>query len=113
MATATWSLGESTQQAGVTVWVAGEPNVAAAVQTLLAASGDPNRPVTVVQAIEVSVTLTMAFVVLAGTDVNALTSALTTALGDLLTGLFSPANLGIGQGLFDSPDHRSRMSTGC
>ena len=102
MATATWSLGESTQQAGVTVWVAGEPNVAAAVQTLLAASGDPNRPVTVVQAIEVSVTLTMAFVVLAGTDVNALTSALTTALCDPLTGLFSPANLGIGQGLFDS-----------
>lgn len=102
MATATWSLGESNQQAGVTVWVAGEPNVAASVQTLLTASGDPNRPVTAVQAIEVSVTLTMAFVIVAGTDVNALTSALITALCDPLTGLFSPANLGIGQGLFDS-----------
>jgi hypothetical protein len=102
MATATWSLGESNQQAGVTVWVAGEPNVAASVQTLLTASGDPNRPVTALQAVEISVTLTIAFVIAAGTDVNALTSALTTALCDPLMGLFSPANLGIGQGLFDS-----------
>ena len=102
MATATWSLGASSQQAGVTVYVAGEPNVAASVQTLLAAAGDPNRPVTVLQAYEVSVTLTMVLAVAAGTDTVALTSALTTALCDPTSGLFSPANLGIGQGLFDS-----------
>ena len=102
MATATWSLGDSNQQAGVTVWVAGQPNVAASVQTLLAASGDPNRPVTVLPATEIDVTLTMVFVVAAGTDTDTLTSALTTALCDPTTGLFSPANCGIGQGLFNS-----------
>jgi len=102
MAATTWSLGASTQQAGVTIYVAGEPNIAASVQTLLAAAGDPNRPLVVLQAYEIDVTLTMTFVVAAGTDTVALTSAVATALCDPLAGLFSPENLGIGQVLFDS-----------
>ena len=42
MASATWSWDAVNLRASVTVYVAGQPNVAASVQTLLAAAGDPN-----------------------------------------------------------------------
>jgi hypothetical protein len=102
MAAATWSWDPVNLRASVTVYVAGELNVASSVQTLLSAAGDPNRPVTVLTATPVTVTLTMALVVTAGMDAIAIQTAVQTALCDPNVGLFSPANLGIGQGLFDS-----------
>jgi predicted phage baseplate assembly protein len=102
MASASWAWDAVNLRASVTVYVAGELNVASSVQTLLASAGDPNRPVTVLPATALTVNLTMAFVVTAGMDATAIVAAVQTALCDPLAGLFSPANMGIGQPLFDS-----------
>jgi len=102
MAAATWSWDAANQRAAVTVYVAGEQNVAASVNTILSAAGDPNRPVTVLPAKPLTVTLTMSFVVVTGMDTTAIQAALTSALCDAQSGLFSPSHLGIGQTLFDS-----------
>lgn len=101
-AQAVWSWNAVNQQAGVTVYVAGEPNVATSVQTLLNAAGDPNRPVSVQPATEINITLTLDLIVKAGWDQGAMTAGVVAALCDPMTGLFSPAKLGIGQALFDS-----------
>ena len=102
MASASWAWDATNLRASVTVYVAGELNVASSVQALLASAGDPNRPVTVLPATTLNVNLTMAFVVTAGMDATAIVAAVQTALCDPLVGLFSPANLGIGRPLFDS-----------
>jgi hypothetical protein len=102
MASAQWNWDSANQRAGVMVYVAGQPGVAASVQTLLTASGDPNRPVTVVPATQIPVTLTLQLVVVAGVDITTLESNVTTALCDPATGVFSPPQIAIGQALFDS-----------
>jgi len=101
-AQAVWSWNAVNQQAGVTVYVAGEPNVAGSVQTLLNAAGDPNRPVSVQPATEIDITLTLDLIVKDGWDQDAIKAGVIAALCDPITGLFSPAKLGIGQVLFDS-----------
>jgi hypothetical protein len=102
MASAQWSWDSANQRAGVMVYVAGQPGIAASVQTLLTASGDPNRPVIVVPAIQIPVTLTLQLVVVAGVDIPTLESNVTTALCDPSAGVFSPPQISIGQALFDS-----------
>jgi hypothetical protein len=102
MAQAVWSWDEMNQWAGVTVYVAGQSGVATSVQALLNAAGDPNRPVRVLTATAITVTLTLALIVTPGMDPNAITANVSTALCDPLAGLFSPVGIGIGQGLFDS-----------
>ena len=102
MAQAVWSWDDSDQRAGVTVYVAGQQGIAASVQTALNNAGDPNRPVTVNTALQLPVTLTLALIVDGIMDPNAIKTNVTTALCDPANGLFSTAQLGIGQGLFDS-----------
>jgi hypothetical protein len=102
MAAASWSWDAVNLRACVTVYVAGEANVATSVQALLSAEGDQNRPVTVLPAKQMTVTLTMALAITAGMDSDAIKASLTTALCDPITGLFSPPQIGIGQSLFDS-----------
>ncbi|MGA8087133.1 MAG: hypothetical protein WCA10_07495 [Terracidiphilus sp.] len=102
MASAQWSWDAANQRAGVVVYFAGQPGIAASVQALLNASGDPNRPVTVKSATEIAVTLTLQLVVLAGVDIPTLESAVVTSLCDPSTGVFSPPQIAIGQSLFDS-----------
>jgi hypothetical protein len=58
--------------------------------------------VTVLPATQMTVTLTMALVIVAGMDSDAIKANLTSALCDPITGLFSPPQIGIGQSLFDS-----------
>jgi len=102
MASAQWSWDSANQRAGVMVYVAGQPGIAPSVQTLLNASGDPNRPVTVVPATQIPVTLTLQLVVLAGVNIPTLEADVTTALCDPSTGVFSVPQIAIGQALFDS-----------
>jgi predicted phage baseplate assembly protein len=101
-AAANWSWDGANQRAAILIYVAGDPGVANAVNDLLAVEDDPNRPVTVLDAQPQPVTLTMTVTIVAGTDQTALMAALTTALDDPQTGLFSPARMGIGQPLFNS-----------
>ncbi len=101
-ASAIWSWDDENQTSGVTVYVTGEPNVAASVQTLLSQSGDPNRPVQVLTATQISISLTLTLIVTTGMDTTAIQTAVTTALCDPSVGLFAPAQSGIGQGVFNS-----------
>ena len=102
MASAIWTWDAPNQRAGVIVYVAGQPNIAKSVQTLLNASGDPNRPVVARTATEIPVTLNLQLIVIAGADLTLLNAAVTTALADSSTGIFSPPQIAIGQALFDS-----------
>ncbi len=102
IASAVWTWDAANQRAGVAVYVAGQAGVAASVQALLTASGDPNRPVTVLTATEVPVTLTLQLIVIAGADTGQIEANVTTALCDPATGLFSPPQTAISQPLFDS-----------
>jgi hypothetical protein len=102
LASAVWTWDAPNQRAGVIVYVAGQPNIAASVQTLLNASGDPNRPVVVKTATEIPVTLNLQLIVFPGADLTLLNAAVTTALTDPSTGIFSPPQIAISQALFDS-----------
>jgi predicted phage baseplate assembly protein len=102
MASATFAWDGANQRAAVTVYVAGEPNVAQSVQTLLSAAGDPNRPVIVVPALALTVALTLTVVVKPGMDQSVLQTAVISALCDAQTGLFAASRLSIGQAIFDS-----------
>jgi hypothetical protein len=72
------------------------------VQTLLSQSGDPNRPVQVLTATPIPISLTLTLIVTTGMDTTAIQTAVTTALCDPSVGLFAPAQSGIGQGVFNS-----------
>lgn len=102
MASAVWTWDAANQRAAVAVYVAGRAGVVASVQALLSASGDPNRPVTVLTATEVPVTLTLQLIVVARADAGVIKANVTTAICDPATGLFSSAQIAIGQILFDS-----------
>jgi hypothetical protein len=101
-ASAVWNWDEASQYAGVTVYVTGESGVQTSVQTLLSASGDPNRPVQALAATDVQIELTLGLVVTAGMDQGTIQTAVTTALCDPNTGMFAPAITGIDQGVFNS-----------
>jgi uncharacterized phage protein gp47/JayE len=101
-ASAVWNWNAGNQNGGVTVYVTGSPNVVTSVQTLLQASGDPNRPVQAVTATSIDISLTLTLVVSASADQAAIQTAVTTALCDPGVGLFAPAVSGIGQGVFNS-----------
>jgi predicted phage baseplate assembly protein len=102
LASAQWSWDAVNQRAAVKVYVAGQPGVAASVQRLLTSSGDPNRPVMVVPASDIPVTLTLQLIVLAGADTGSLEAEVVTGLCDPSTGLFSPPQIAIGLPLFES-----------
>ncbi len=99
---AVWGWDDSRQRAMVKVYVGDDAAAATAAQTALAAAGDPNRPVKVVQATEIAVALTITLVVTPGMDTTIITGAVQTALTDTETGLFGSWNMGIGQTVFDS-----------
>ena len=79
----------------------GDTSVVDTVRDVLAAAGDPNRPVSVRQASAIPVTLALTLQITAGMDADVIKAAVTQALvGE--DGLFSARRLGIGQSVFDS-----------
>ncbi len=101
-ALAIWSWRADKLRAGVTVYVGGSGDVVTPTAAALTSQGDPNRPVWVEPATPVTAALLLTLMITPGIDAAHLTTNVTTALADPDTGLFSPANLGIGQSLFDS-----------
>ena len=99
---AVWAWNDARQRALVTVYVGDTAGAAQAAKTALAAAGDPNRPVLVVQATEVPVALTLNLLIIPGVDAGLVSANVVTALTDPETGLFGAWNLGVGQGVFDS-----------
>ncbi len=101
-ASAVWNWDGDNLTSGVTVYVTGSPNVATSVQTLLSASGDPNRPVQAVEAKPIDISITMQLIVGSSADQTTIQTAVTAVLCDPNTGIFAPAIGGIGQGIFNS-----------
>jgi len=101
-ADAVWAWNDANQRSMVTVYVGDDAGAATAAATALAAAGDPNRPVQIVQATQIAVALIITLLVTPGMDTGVITAAITTALTDPEAGLFGAWNLGIGQTVFAS-----------
>jgi hypothetical protein len=101
-ARATWSWDDARQRTAVTVYVGDDAGAVASAKLVLAAAGDPNRPVSVVLAGAIPVSLSLTLVVTPGMDADAISAAVKTALADSQTGLFAPGRLRIGRAVFDS-----------
>ena len=101
-ASAVWAWNDARQRTLVIVYVGDDSGAVASAKLVLAAAGDPNRPVQVVQATEIAVALTLSLTVTAGMDANQIGAAVITALTDTETGLFGSWMLSIGQPVFDS-----------
>jgi hypothetical protein len=101
-ARAAWSWDDTRQRTAVTVYVGDDAGAAATAKSVLAAAGDPNRPVSVVLATAIPVILILAIVVTPGMDADAISAGVKSALADPESGLFAPGRLRIGQPVFDS-----------
>jgi hypothetical protein len=101
-ASAIWAWNDARQRTMVTVYVGDDAAAATSASAALAAAGDPNRPVQVVQATPIAVALVLTVLVTPGMDATQIQSGVVTALSDTEAGLFGSWNLGIGQPVFDS-----------
>jgi uncharacterized phage protein gp47/JayE len=109
-ANAVWAWNDARQRTVVTVYVGDDAAAATSAKNVLAASGDPNRPVQVVQATQINVALVLTLVVTAGMDTDQIGFGVVTALSDMQTGLFGSWNLGIGRPVFDSQIEEAVLS---
>lgn len=99
---AVWGFDAATQRTAVTVYVGdGEGAVAAAIAALAGAE-DPNRPVAVLAATPIELTLSCKLVVAADRQLEDVKAAAIAAIADPTVGLFSPTSLGIGERLYRS-----------
>jgi hypothetical protein len=101
-ARAAWSWDDARGRAAVTVYVGDDAGAVTSAKAVLAAAGDPNRPVSVVLATSIQVFLLLSIVVTPGMDTGTIVAGVKAALADPQTGLFAPARLRIGQPVFDS-----------
>jgi Baseplate J-like protein len=101
-ARAVWAWDDTRQRTLVTVYVGDDAAAAAAASTALAAAGDPNRPIKVVQATPVAIALALAVTMTPAMDPDAITAGVVSALTDPDIGLFGAVRAAIGQPVFDS-----------
>jgi hypothetical protein len=101
-ARAVWAWSDARQRALVTVYVGDDSAAATSAKSVLAAAGDPNRPVQVVQATAIAVALSLTLAVTPGIDTDAIDAGVIAALTDTEKGLFGSWVLAIGQPLFAS-----------
>jgi hypothetical protein len=99
---AVWAWNDARQRTLVTVYVGDDAAAAAAAKMALAAAGDPNRPVQVVQATPIAVVLTLTLTIKSGMDPNAIGASVVFALTDAETGLFGAVRSAVGRSVFDS-----------
>lgn len=107
---AAWML--TSRRAVATVYVDGGQAAAAAANAALTAAGGPSRPLLVLAATPVKVSLSCTLVIAAGRPVAAVTAAAAAAVADPVTGLFSPGRMGIGQRLYRSAIDAALMVPG-
>ena len=104
---AVWAWNDLRQRTLVTVYVGDDAAAVASARAVLAAAGDPNRPVQVLQAAAVPVRLTLSLLVATGWDADAIVAQVIAALVDPARGVFSSRNLPVGRPVFDSQIERA------
>ena len=100
--TAYWTFDGAEQRTVVTVYVGDDQAAVTAAAAALAGSDDPNRPVQVLAATPLSLSLSCTLVVAADRQVPAVVAAATAAISGGAGGLFSPASMGIGKRVYRS-----------
>jgi hypothetical protein len=100
------------RRAVATVYVDGGQAAAAAANAALTAAGGPSRPLLVLAATPVEVSLSCTLVIAADRQIAAVTAAAAAAVADPVTGLFSPGRMGIGQRLYRSAVDAALMVPG-
>ena len=100
--TAYWTFDGAEQRTVVTLYVGDDQAAVTAAAAALAGSDDPNRPVQVLAATPLSLSLSCTLVVAADRQVPAVVAAATAAISGGAGGLFSPASMGIGKRVYRS-----------
>jgi uncharacterized phage protein gp47/JayE len=101
-AKAYWTFDVGEQRTMVKIYVNNDAGGVQAASQALSTSDDPNRPVSVVAAQPISLSLSCTLVVAADRVVDDVVAAATSAVTDPVTGAFSPSQMGIGQWLYRS-----------
>jgi hypothetical protein len=107
-----WTFDGTEQRTLVKLYVGDDPAAVAAATAALAGSEDPNRPVSVVAATPIRLELSCTLVVAADRQIPAVVAAATAAVSGSAGGLFSPAQMGIGQRLYRSAVEAALMVPG-
>jgi predicted phage baseplate assembly protein len=97
-----WTFDAAEQRTMVKIYVNDDAGGVVTATQALAGSDDPNRPVTVAAAQPIDVSVSATLVVAANRVVNDVVATTTAAFTDPATGVFSPAQMGIGQWLYRS-----------
>jgi hypothetical protein len=108
-ASAIWNFDPVQQRTVVTVYVGDDPAAKSAAQLVLTGDGDPNRPVSVLLANLIPLTITLNLVVNPDYDGPTVAARAVTALTDPAAGLFG-SSLGIGQSVFRSQIYAACLS---
>src|SRR5271165_3227975 len=109
-ASVVWSFDADAERTVVTVYVGDDQSAQNAAQVALSGDADPNRPVSVVLATSVPLTITLTLLVSPNYDLNAVAALAVTALTDPNTGLFGANNIGIGQAVYRSQIYAACLS---
>jgi hypothetical protein len=109
-ASAVWSFDADEERTVVTVYVGDDQAAHDAAQLALSGDADPNRPVSVVLATPVPLTITMTLAVNPNYDLNATAALAVTALTDPNAGLFGTNRMGIGQAVYRSQIYAACLS---
>jgi hypothetical protein len=101
-AKAAFSFDAAAQRPSVNIWVGDNAGAVAAAQAAIAAAADPNRPVTISQALQIETKVTLTYLRDPRYVDAAVRSSLHAALLDPDKGLFGVNAVGIGQAFYDS-----------
>jgi hypothetical protein len=101
-ARAYWAWDAAHQRSLVKVYVGDDAAAATSARSALAGAEDPNRPVAVVQASPIPLTVGCTLLIAPDRLPDDVAAAATAALADPDTGLFGPARMGIGRPLYTS-----------
>jgi hypothetical protein len=109
-ASAGWSFDADSERTVVTVYVGDDQSAQAAARMALSSDADPNRPVNVLLATPVPLTITMTLTVDPKYGLTAVAALAVTALTDPDVGLFGAHHIGIGQAIYRSQIYAACLS---
>jgi Baseplate J-like protein len=109
-ASAVWSFDADEERTVVTVYVGDDQSAQNAAQLALSGDADPNRPLNVVLATPIPLTITLTLAVNPNYGLNAVAALAVTALTDPNEGLFGTSNIGIGQAVYRSQIYAACLS---
>jgi predicted phage baseplate assembly protein len=101
-AKAAFSFDAAAQRPSVNIWVGDDADAVAAAQAAIAATADPNRPVTITRAFQIETSVTLTYLRDPRYADATVKSRLHAALIDPDNGLFGVNAVGIGQAFYDS-----------